>query len=300
MAGAAGAFTVVCAPFVLAAPWNAVRYTLFDQLGRPNTGIGLSERLSDIVPSPAADQLPAALRFLAPAPWMVGLGALMGVALVIVTGYRFPRARPWAVLASVQTVLILITPSFFGDYATFPAPAASLVIGTGLAAIVAPLLRRRPPIGVPRSVLHVVAISVAVFVILGQVAFALTSRSGDRVATAALAATVDGARCVSADSPSLLILTGALRRGLRSGCPVVVDPTGVRYDTDRGRLGPGTAGMRQAPGYQAAMQAWYGSSDAAMFGRSRAGFTEETWGLIAAELPVEHTVGDVLVRLPKP
>ena len=50
MAGAAGAFAVVCAPFVLAAPWNAVRYTLFDQLGRPNTGIGLSERLSDIVP----------------------------------------------------------------------------------------------------------------------------------------------------------------------------------------------------------------------------------------------------------
>ena len=203
-------------------------------------------------------------------------------------------------LASVQTLLILVTPSFFGDYATFPAPAASLVIGTGLAAIVSPFLRRCARIPVGRSLVQVVAISTAVFVLLGQVAFALTARSGDRVPKAALAETVEGARCVSSDSPSLLILTGALRRSVRSGCPVVVDPTGVRYDSDRGRLGPGTSGMRQAPGYQAAMQAWYGSSDAAMFGRSRAGFTDQTWDRIVAALPVERTVGDVLVRLPKP
>ena len=300
MAGATGAFAVVCAPFLFAAPWNAVRYTVFDQVGRPNTGIGLPERIAAIVASPAPDQLPAALRLLAPAPWMVAAAALLGAAIVIVTGYRYPRARLWAVLACVQALLILITPSFFGDYATFLAPAASLVIGTGLAAIVSPLLRRRPRIPVGRSLVRVLAISTAVFVLLGQVAYALTSRAGDRVATAALAATVEGARCVSSDSPSLLILTGALRRGLRSGCPVVVDPTGVRYDTDRGRLRTGTSGMRDAPGYQAAMQAWYGSSDAAMFRRSRAGFTDETWAVIAAELPVERTVDDVLVRLPQP
>ena len=297
VAGAAGAFAILCAPFVVAAPWNAVRHTLVDQLGRPNMGIGLSERMYYIVAAPTVNQLPAAVRFLAPAPWMVASAASLGAALVIVTAYRYPRARPWAVLAGIQTLFILVTPSFFGDYATFPAPAASLVIGTGLAAIAAPLVRRSGSISVGRRSVHGLATAVAVFAILGQATFSLASRVGDRVATADLAATVRGARCVSSDSPTLLILTGALRRGLRSGCPVVVDPTGVRYDTDRGHLGPGAPGMRRAPGYQAAMQAWYGSSDAALFMRSRAGFTAETWRLIVASLPVERRVGGVLVRL---
>jgi alpha-1,2-mannosyltransferase len=298
VAGAAGAFAVVCAPFVLASPWNAVRHTLIDQLGRPDMRIGLSERLADIVSAPTADQLPAAVRGLAPAPWIAVPEALLVAAIVIVTGYRHPRARLWALLAGVQTMLILLTPSFFGDYATFAAPAASLVIGTGIAAIVAPLIRRGPSTSTARQLVHGLAISVAIFAILGQLAFSLGSRSGSRVQTRALAAIIEGARCVSSDSPTLLILTGALRRSLRKGCPVVVDPTGIRYDTDR-RLAPGSAGMRLAPGYQAAMQAWYGTSDAALFGRSRAGFTAETWRLIEANLPVERTVGDVLVRLAK-
>ena len=47
------------------------------------------------------------------------------------------------------------------------------------------------------------------------------------------------------------------------------------------------------------MQDWYGSSDAAMFSRSRAGFTAETWQLIEDRLGVERKVGRVLVRLPE-
>ena len=155
--GAAGAFAVVCAPFLLAAPWNAVRYTVFDQLGRPNTGIGLSERL------------PPSRRFACGGPaarcvfvsWRRRRGwwdlrRCVGAALVIVTGYRsrgHGLGRSWRASKRCSSS---ITPSFFGDYATFPAPAASLVIGMGLAAIVAPLLRRGvPPIGVRRAVVHV-------------------------------------------------------------------------------------------------------------------------------------------------
>jgi len=99
------------------------------------------------------------------------------------------------------------------------------------------------------------------------------------------------------DAPAVVDWAAVSACGLRSGCPIVLDPSGVRYDTDRGRLVPGSAGTRDAPGYQAAMQDWYGSSDAAMFARSRLGFSAETWQRIEASLPEERMVGRVLVRL---
>jgi hypothetical protein len=297
LVGAAGAFAVVCAPFLLVAPWNAIRYTVVDQIGRPDSGIGLVDRLTAILAIPAPDQLPAAIRFLAPPPGIVIPAALLTAVFLIATAYRHPRTRPWTVLALAQTLVVLVTPSFFGDYATFAAPAASLVIGTGAASLLAPLVRRGWSASLPRRLGHAIVVPVIGFAILVEAAFSLTAPAGRRVATAELTATLGDARCVSSDTPSLLILTGALRSGLRSGCPIVLDPTGVRYDTDRGHLGPGAAGMRDAPGYQAAMQDWYGSSDAAMFTRSRRGFSTETWRHIEARLPEQRMVGRVLVRL---
>jgi len=214
-----------------------------------------------------------------------------------VTGYRHPVARPWTVLALAQTLVVLVTPSFFGDYATFPAPAASLVIGIGAASLLAPLVRRGWSASLTRRVSYAIVIPVIGLAVLVEAAFSLTAPAGSRVATEELTATLGDARCVSSDTPTLLVLTGTLRSGLRSGCPIVLDPSGVRYDTDRGHLESGSAGTRDAPGYQAAMQDWYGSSDAAMFTRSRLGFSADTWRRIEASLPLERMVGRVLVRL---
>ena len=60
-----------------------------------------------------------------------------------------------------------------------------------------------------------------------------------------------------------------MRRNLDAGCPLVLDPTGISYDTDRGRpLARSTGNWRlHAPGYQAAMVAWYTSGEVAMFVR---------------------------------
>jgi len=131
-------------------------------------------------------------------------------------------------------------------------------------------------------------------------AISLLRLEGETLPLADLESDMSRARCVSADSPALLVLTSAMRRNLEHGCSLVVDPTGISYDTDRGRrLTPSTGNWRLgAPGYQAAMLEWYTSGDAALFVRPKSdGLTAATQAAIERRLPLERGRGIVTVRL---
>jgi len=126
----------------------------------------------------------------------------------------------------------------------------------------------------------------------------LVHPAGIGLPVAALAADVSGARCVTADSPILLVVTGTLRRDIDAGCPLKLDPSGTSYDTDPGLTGRARSRPNQ-PEYQQAVKTYYASSDAALFVRltEADGFTGETWAAIRAELPVRHERGPVTVLL---
>jgi alpha-1,2-mannosyltransferase len=285
------AFGLVCLPFILAAPEAIVRYVLVDQVGRPSMGIGLTDRLLELAGLTRVTNVPAFLRplFSNVAVLAAGVG---GLAVVVVTAWRLVWTRPWAALAIAQSAVVLLTPSFFHDYPAFAAPATTLVLGTGLAAAIGALARRgmRP--------VHAVAAIIFVLTVLG--ASSLVRRQGDRLSLAPLEQDVSRARCVSSDTPALLVLTSALRRNIEAGCALVLDPTGTSYDTDRGRLIAGSvaSSRQQAPAYQQAMLDWYTSGDAALFARHSAnGLTAATEAAIELRLPVERQRGIVTVRL---
>ena len=285
------AFGLVCLPFIVAAPEAMVRYVLVDQLGRPSVGIGLTDRLLELAGLTRVTTLPAFLRPLV-SNIAVVVAAAGGLAVVLVTAWRLVWTRPWAAMALAQTAVVLSTPSFFHDYPAFAAPATTLVVGTGLAAAIGVLARRgmRP-----------IQSGAAIIVVLTALAASsLVRPQGDRLSLASLEQDVLRARCVSSDTPALLVLTSALRRNLEAGCPLVLDPTGTSYDTDRGRLIAGSvAASRQlAPGYQQAMLDWYTSGDAALFARPSAnGLTAATEAAIQQRLPFERRRGIVTVRL---
>jgi alpha-1,2-mannosyltransferase len=173
-----------------------------------------------------------------------------------------------------------------------PRPAAAIVLGTAAATIIGSLDRRRPLGAIARAGLVTLLAGLAVVTILVP--------QGTRLDRSALEADTRGATCVAADAPSLLLETTALQRDLRNGCPLVLDPTGTSYDTDRGRLAAGSVGASRqgAIGYQAAMVRYYGGSEAAMFIQSTTdGLTAATLTAIRRTLALTLQHGDVTDRV---
>jgi hypothetical protein len=186
----------------------------------------------------------------------------------------------------------MVTPSFFNDYVAFAAPAATLVLGTGLGLVGASLIRSGH-----RGLL--IATGAFLLVVVGGVS--VVRREGLAIDVAALQADVRGASCVNADHATLLIVTGALRSNLEHHCPVVLDPTGIRHDADRTSL-PGALPartLRDAAGYQAAMVALYAGSDVGLF-TTDGGFTKATRAAVERALPDVHDEGIVTVRRAAP
>lgn len=280
--GAAIAFGLVCLPFLLAAPGVMIDQILLDQLGRPRGATSFFNRVRALEGFPQLPQLSPAWRRLLPPP-LVGGVAVAALGLTIATAWHLPWTRPWAVLAIVQASIVLITPSFFNDYPSFAGPAAALVLGTGVALGGRALCRRGVPTAVVVTPLLVLGLGLA-FVSVGH-------PEGLAVPIAELRRDLATARCVTADSPALLILTSTLRRDLANGCAFVADPTG--YELGNRRLG--------STAYQAAMLEWYTSGDAALFVRLKAdGLSAETLATVAAQLPYEHADGAITVRLAEP
>ncbi len=226
-AAGAGAASVICLPFLVAAGPQLVREVVLDQLGRPNNGVSLVSRLASmesiqLSPGLASDTLMRTSLAV----------ALLAVVLVAVLAWRVPATRLWAALLAAQSAMLMLSPSYFGHYGTFVAPSIALLAGAGAASLIAWARSRSVVLGR----LAPVAGLVAMVLLTGHV---LDHTEGRRVPAAMADQALSGVDCVAADSDAALIAADVLTRDLRHGCPLVVDVTGLTYNQDRGDLGPG-------------------------------------------------------------
>ncbi|HEY3523584.1 MAG TPA: hypothetical protein VGK63_07745 [Candidatus Limnocylindrales bacterium] len=288
---AAGLATVAVlfAPFLVAAGPRMIRIIIFEQLGRGADNVALLRRITAMEGMPQAATAPIA-------HVAVVCGAVLISGAVALTAWRRPVVRPWATLMAIQAAFLLVTPSFFRHYAAWYAPAAAISVGCAVAALIEAIPDRRRAVVVARLVTAtglVALLSMTLFPRAVQMRSATLPFPAHRVALA-----LGDARCPTSDSPSLLILTGMMRRMVTNGCPLLVSPTGISYDTDRVATNRGS--RPNQPEYQAAMRAYYTGSDAVAFIRSdhSNGLSSATWAAIRARFPVEHHVGRVRIFLP--
>ncbi len=225
LAGATAA-AAVCLPFLLASPTAMLRMVVLDQLGRPSNGVAVPVRLASIEAvhlspgplGPGATTLVVAL-------------ALVAAALAALVAWRVPAARPWAALLAAQGGLLLASPSYFGHYGTYVAPALALLGGAGAdAALTAGSARLQ--------VLRPLAPALALLALALLSVHVVTQPEGRRLPAGSQDA-LSGVRCVAADSAAALVTADVLTSDLRHGCRVVVDVTGLTYDQDPGDLGSG-------------------------------------------------------------
>jgi alpha-1,2-mannosyltransferase len=278
-------------PFLVAAGEKMIRIVIFDQIGRGESGVGISARMRILegIPHPVISRLGLT--------WLPLLVFVLVMLAVVFVAWRRRGVRLWAALFIAQCAFLLVTPSFFGHYSGWIAPAAALCIGM-VAASAIEWSALRPRLTTAIKAAYAAGLAGCLFVTLLPWLVGLPSPS-NRFPAQAVADAIQDAHCPTGDSPSVLILTGALRRMLDDGCPLLVSPTGVSYDTDPDLRGKDRTRTKQ-PEYQAVMQSYFGGADAAMFSRSNKnlGLSDATWAVIRAHLPVEVRRGQVMILLP--
>jgi hypothetical protein len=283
--GAAAAFAIVVLPFVAIGGAATIRMLLLDQLGRPPLDVPLVVRLRAIEGGPGS----LAARLL-PAVVVVPL-AVVAAAVTAALARVAPWARLWVLVFIVQVGFLLTSNVFFPHYAAWPAPAGALLWGTALAVV----LERAHGPGRLRA--FAAAGIVLVLVAVGVID---VRRTGTVLPLAQVRAAASTSRCVAADEPTLLLESGTFARDVVNRCPIVIDPTGVSYDTDRGHLVAGAVGHSRelAPGYQAAMLAYYGGAQLAMFARRASdGLSTATMHALRCRLPRVLRLGPLMLLL---
>jgi hypothetical protein len=281
IAGAATALALL-APFLLAAGREMIQMIIFAQVARTGgSGMGRVQRLRLLEGLPNGSHVAALF------PPVLVIGVLLVVAaLVLLVAWRRPQIRLWVAVLVGQFGFLMITPVFFPHYGGWAAPLAALSIGATAATLIGWLRR------VQRRV-AVVAYAAGLALLL------VISLRPDGKPLPVTASTPDlrAARCVTADAPILLIRTGALRRDLDNGCPLLPNPKSLHhvFKADPGAV---KAGRPAQAAYQQAWLDYFGASDAALFMRlDKDGLSAATWAAIKERLPFEQRVGPVTVLL---
>lgn len=219
-AGAVAAAAAICLPFFAAAPTTMFRFVLTDQLGRVRSAVSVIERLESIL---SVDHLSAADSSRSSAIRLLLVLAVLAVGCCVLLALTERAAWVFVALLAAHTVLLMLSPSYFGHYATMTAAPLALVVGVAAGRVVPALGRRWPG----RIVLGVVAAAVVV-VLAGVV---LRNPIGARFPAEALRpATTAVNGCVMADDPTALVVLDVLSSDLRRGCEVWPDVTGWTYD----------------------------------------------------------------------
>jgi hypothetical protein len=258
-AGAAAA-AAVCLPFLVLAGPRMLRMVVLDQLGRPNNGVPTVVRLASIEGLRLSHR-PVTASLATTAVLVAVLGGLAVAALA----WRRPATRVWAALLAGAVLTLLTSPSYFGHYGTFAAPALALLVGAGADTVLSRLAVRTPVVRPLAPALGVVALAVLA-------AHVVTHAEGRRPPPeSAMADQLAGARCVAADSAAALVAADVLSRDLEQGCPVVVDVTGLTYDQDRGDLRSGSTptARRHDPEWQRSVDRYLTGASAVLLDQWR-------------------------------
>jgi alpha-1,2-mannosyltransferase len=283
-AGGLLAIAAVCAPTLLLAPRRMVGYVVSDQLHRSETRASLLLRAANFTPVSRLWPHASTIESTAGVLMVAALGLICAV-----VAWTRRSARIFAVLLAAQTAVLLVSPSYFTHYGAYLAPAVALTGGVAGAEVMRRLGRTSawPSRSFGASAFVAVCLlTLPVFSVNRMAPF-----HGSRVRAA-----LSGRRCVTADSPTSLLLAGVLSSDLARGCPTQIDVTGVTYGVDR-VVGPNGRTVPRVlnPLWQKDILGYLLSGQAAMVTRIEArGFSVATMRVLRS-LPVLYRGPDVTV-----
>jgi hypothetical protein len=244
-ASAAGAFTLLCLPFLVLAPSAFVRYVFVVQASRTDPAAApVTDRVGNLL------YLPSPLLYLQSS--LASDRVLVGAAVVLVLGLVAwsvvrTRRRPlsaleWYSFACVGLVVaaFLLAGDYFAHYGAFAALFFGLVASGTIARLTAVDRSATAPSGrrpAPRVITAGLGIAVVLLVAYGVHILRVTTPDQKLSSSelARIAAVVPAGRCVVTDNASILLMSGRFTSD-RPDCPQVVDSFGTQLALSNGRL----------------------------------------------------------------
>ena len=261
----------MCLPFFLAAPGSMFRMVVVDQLERGEANGG---GLEDVCREFSAWQRSAAEP--GHRSWLL-VGAAVLLCALAVVGAVLDRAWLVAALLIAIVTLLIAAPKLLRALrglrrGTTARPGGSRFGRAGHAG------RRSRPDELPGALRRpagalTVALGIVVVPIAAFVSVVAGLHRGTPFPAAALGRAAASSRCVTADSPVVLIQMDLLSRDLERGCRVWVDVTGLTYDTADVRRPDGKPGCHASLNrpWQQALSGYLLSGNATVLVRSRGG-----------------------------
>jgi alpha-1,2-mannosyltransferase len=277
--------TVICLPFLLAAPQAMWQMVVVDQVGRRRGGLEPIKRVDDILGLSLWTGQPQL--HLGTALMVTVLLASLAVCLLM------PALRLLAALFLSHALLLAATPMWFLHYAGVIAAPLVLVLGGGFAVAI-------QKVGTVRSWLPPAVASVAAVAVLLS-ALPLTQLRLGRPFPGRTAAAIveDLPGCVVTDFPMTLVQMDLLRRNLERGCKYEVDLGGASYYLEAGE--EKQAVRRRNTVWQAYALEYLRTGDAAVLARfsSGVGFSRKTAKVVRG-WPELGRAGHYVIRNPEP
>jgi hypothetical protein len=256
-----------------------------DQLGRPRVDFSGVRRVDDVL---------GMMLWTDPPRLHGGTAAaflLLGAAGIVCLARR--ELRLLAALLIAHSLVLIAAPIWFRHYSGFSAAPLVLVLGGGLATLLAWAGSVRRWLSTAFAAAAILAVIVSAIPLAGN----RLGQTFDGRTAGALVANVRG--CVVTDMPMTLIQMDVLRRNIDRGCRLEVDLGGASYDLGGSAYKNGPRHRHKV--WQAYALNYLRSGDAAIIARFSAGrgFSRQT-ARIVASWPAIGQAGDFVITEPQP
>lgn len=265
-------FFVVCSYFIVKAGRRFFELVLYAQTQRAGEPIFIAERLEKIFNTQSVNWINSR---------NISLISLL-IILTLVTKYIIDnitdrKSQLVLLLFIFQLAVLLRTPVFFNAYPSFIAISLALIFGTVIARL-------------PSKIL-VAAIMIVVIPIGLHSAF--TQEPGRDLPNKIERLPFASSRCVTSDSPAVLILTNTLTRNLHNKCHLIFDVSGDIYGIDGGanRLHENSTDRQlHSRQYQREVESYLAQGGVIILARRTIdGLTTESWQKLLAGRKVSHS-----------
>ena len=272
---------LVDGPFYVIAGNRMFRAIIVAQLQRDSNGISAHTRIDKLsgLSQLAGDTFDA--DSIRSNPWLQAFVVLFCLLLAAagVLAWQAPLGKAMVVLLVLETVVFLVTPTWFYTYSDFLAVPLALTVASAATGST----RRSLGAGVPAGLTAFAALVTVITFAHGGLHMVARFHG-----TAALRSRTAGIRCIVSDTPMTLIRLDALDRSFDPGCTNWVDLTGVAHGggpdpADFTRIG------QRNPRYSADLCRYFTAGDAVVI-------TPGSWQLLTPQCVARIRTSPVIAR----